>query len=197
MDFLIQKAFAEIIGNESGVFSIRPPEGIPTDICVVINSVTDFIIAISIPIAGLMILYSAFVILTAAGSTKRFETGKNIILYAILGLVIILLSKGLVFITTELLGVSGSGVCSSSPSTLPQWRDKEWRDNQDRSNPTPPPATLPRCRDNQDNDGDGKIDHPADPDCKTYDDNSEAPDPTSSPTPVDPGSNSFPPLIFD
>lgn len=153
MNFLIQKAFAQITGeNDSGTFKIVPPEGIPTDICAVINSVTDFIIAVSIPIAGLMILYSAFVILTAAGSAKRFETGKNTILYAILGLIIILLSKGLVFITTELLGVSGSGICVSTNVS---------------GNESPTTTTTPSLTPTK-------------------------PPSTSSPTPVDPGSSSFP-----
>ena len=120
MDFLIQKAFAQVFQTDgggsgssgSGAFSINPPAGIPTNVCDIINSITNFIIAVSIPIAGLMILYAAFKILTAAENPKRFEDGKNIMIYTVIGLVVILLAKGLVVIVTQLLGVDNSGLCS-------------------------------------------------------------------------------------
>ena len=59
-----------------------------------------------------MILYAAFKILTAAENPKRFEDGKNIMIYTVIGLVVILLAKGLVVIVTQLLGVDNSGLCS-------------------------------------------------------------------------------------
>ncbi len=37
---------------------------------------------------------------------------------------------------------------------------------------------IPECRDGIDNDGDGKVDHPADPGCDSPDDETESPDPT-------------------
>ncbi len=120
MNFLIQKVLAQenggggqiIGGNPTGPFKIKPPTGIPTDVCVLINNVTDYIILISIPIAGLMILYGAFLILTAAESPKRFESGKKAIYYTIFGLSIVILAKGLVVIITKLIGFSGKGLCS-------------------------------------------------------------------------------------
>ena len=128
MNFLIQKVLA--IGGEGsganppipntpsssgGDFKIQPPAGIPQDICAIINNVTNFIMIIAIPIAGLMILYAAFLILTAAENPKRFEDGKNTIIYTVIGLVIILLAKGLVVLITQLLGVGGGGLCSATP----------------------------------------------------------------------------------
>ena len=120
INFLIQKVFADsLLQGDSGSSSsaggglkIQSPAGIPDDVCAIINSVTDFIIAVSIPIAGLMILYGAFLMLTAAESPKRFEAGKNTILYTVIGLAVILLAKGLVVIITQLLGVDSSGLCS-------------------------------------------------------------------------------------
>lgn len=118
MNFLIQKAFAQAFQTDgggssgSGAFRIQPPTGIPSNVCDIINSVTNFIITVSIPIAGLMILYGAFLILTAAESPKRFDAGKSTIFYAIIGLIVILLAKGLVVIITQLLGVDSSGLCS-------------------------------------------------------------------------------------
>jgi len=98
-------------GSSSGTFVIKPPTDIPDNVCTLINSVTNFIIDVSIPIAGLMILYGAFLILTAAESPKRFETGKKTIMYTILGLVVIILAKGLTVIIVQLIGASGKGLC--------------------------------------------------------------------------------------
>ena len=50
-----------------------------------------------------------------------------------------------------------------------------------------PTATPAQCSDAVDNDGDGKIDHPADPGCQNPNDTSESPDPTpptATPTPT-------------
>lgn len=104
--------------SPSGGFSIKPPsingKLLPTDVCTLINSVTDFIVAVSIPIAGVMILYGAFLILTAADNPKRFEDGKNTILYTVIGLAIILLAKGLVTVITQvILGSATVGYCSA------------------------------------------------------------------------------------
>ncbi len=123
MNFLIQKVLADTVfpgdsgsNSSGGGLSIQPPrlpDGtlLPQDICPIIYSVTDFIIAVSIPIAGLMILYGAFLILTAAESPQRFEAGKNTILYTVIGLAIILLAKGLVVLITGLLGAGDIGFC--------------------------------------------------------------------------------------
>ncbi|MFZ2763879.1 MAG: peptidoglycan-binding domain-containing protein [Minisyncoccia bacterium] len=45
------------------------------------------------------------------------------------------------------------------------------------------PPSPPQCDDGIDNDGDGFIDHPADPGCTNEDDNTEAPNPGNPPTP--------------
>lgn len=172
MNFLIQRAFAE-----NHQFVLKPPIGIPTDVCVLINNVTNFLVGVSIPIAGLMILYGAFLILTAAGSPERFKTAKNTILYAIIGLVVVLLSKGLVVVITELLEVNGSGYCVSTTG-----RDYKPADRYPDPTPTTT-TTLPQCNDNKDNDNDTKVDKD-DPDCGSIIDNSEAPDSTPSSTPI-------------
>ncbi len=52
------------------------------------------------------------------------------------------------------------------------------------STPAPPPAPVPQCRDGADNDGDGKIDFPADPGCSSPDDNDEWNAPPPPPTPA-------------
>lgn len=71
----------------------------------IIDNIIDFIFKIAIALAPLMIVIGAFYIMTAGGDTNRVTTGKNIILYTLIGFAIILLAKGLVAVIKQLLGV--------------------------------------------------------------------------------------------
>ena len=66
------------------------------------DTLTDLLIAVSkwlfkiaIPIVTIMILYGAFQMLTAAGNPEQFSKGKRTILYAIIGLVVVLIASGI------------------------------------------------------------------------------------------------------
>ncbi len=113
---LIQKTFAQGLGQDPtpppSVLDIKVPGTLPSDLCTLLDRISTFLIAVSIPIAGLMILWAAYQILTAGGDPAKFDRGKKTILYTIIGLVVILLSKGLVTIIKALLGYTGSIVCT-------------------------------------------------------------------------------------
>ncbi|HBI25869.1 MAG: hypothetical protein UT41_C0002G0008 [Candidatus Wolfebacteria bacterium GW2011_GWC2_39_22] len=64
----------------------------------VLNRVIDYSIAIAASLAAIMILYGAFQIMTAQGESKKIVTGRQTIVYALSGLVIIILARGLVAI---------------------------------------------------------------------------------------------------
>jgi hypothetical protein len=68
--------------------------------------VTDWIFYLSTITVGLMIIIGAFLIITSAGDTKKWQKGKDVILYAIIGLVVALLSKFFPSIVKFFLGVS-------------------------------------------------------------------------------------------
>jgi len=95
--------------GSGGGLSITPPAGLPTDVCTLLANVTDFLLLVVAPLAGLMILWAAFQILTAAGDPTKFATGKRTIVYALIGLGVVILSKGIVAIIIGLLGASGGG----------------------------------------------------------------------------------------
>jgi hypothetical protein len=77
----------------------------------IISAVINFIFALSFPILTGVVLYAAFIMLTAAGDPAKFQRGWKIILYAALGFILILLSKGLIFVLQDVLKVNvpGSG----------------------------------------------------------------------------------------
>jgi len=53
-------------------------------------------------ICAIMIVWGGVVILTAAGAPEKVQTGRQVILYAAVGLVIILIANGLVATITSL-----------------------------------------------------------------------------------------------
>jgi len=70
-----------------------------------IDALISFIFWVAFALAPLMIIIGAFYLLTSAGNEKRVTTGKNIILYTIIGFVIILFARGLVAVIKTVLGL--------------------------------------------------------------------------------------------
>lgn len=58
---------------------------------------------IAIPIVTIMVLYGAWLILTAAGDPARLGQGKKTILYAIIGFIIVLIAGGIPALITQIL----------------------------------------------------------------------------------------------
>ena len=71
-----------------------------------INAVANFIFWVSLAITPLMVLVGAFYIMTAAGNPKNVQLGQKIILYAAIGLVLILFARGIVALVRYVMGVS-------------------------------------------------------------------------------------------
>jgi len=78
------------------------------DFEVIIGKIIDFIFKIAIPIVPLMMIYAGFLFVTAGGSTQKIEQAKNIIIWTIVGLAIVLLARGFLAIIEQLLGVRGA-----------------------------------------------------------------------------------------
>jgi hypothetical protein len=70
-----------------------------------LNDIAIFLLNISVIIAGIMVIYGAFQILTAGAVPENIEKGKKTILYAVVGLGIMLLFKVLIAIIAQLLDV--------------------------------------------------------------------------------------------
>ncbi len=117
INFLINKALA-LTGGENPLI-INPPAGFPTDICSLLNGITDFLIKISIVIAPIIVLYAAFLFLSSAGDTKKIDTAKTTLLYVVIGLAVVFLARGLALVIGDVLGVGISGACGSQVVSPP------------------------------------------------------------------------------
>jgi len=70
----------------------------------VVNKVADFLITVSIPIAAIMVLWGGFQMMTAAGDPEKFKSGRQTILYAAIGLAVVLAAKSVVVLIKNVLG---------------------------------------------------------------------------------------------
>jgi len=71
----------------------------------IIDGILDFIFKIGIVLAPLMIIIGGLLFVTAAGNLEQVERAKKLIIWTGIGFIIILLSKGLLAIIEQLLGV--------------------------------------------------------------------------------------------
>ena len=60
---------------------------------------------VSISLATIIVLYGAFQLLTSAGRPEQVEKGKRTILWAVIGIVVLLVAGGVTSIIRSLLGV--------------------------------------------------------------------------------------------
>jgi len=74
-----------------------------------IDAIIKFIFYIAVVVTPLMVIIGAFYILTAAGDPKKIGTGKNVVIYTLIGLAIILLARGLIAMIESLIGVKIGG----------------------------------------------------------------------------------------
>ncbi len=69
-----------------------------------INAIINFLFTVSLALAPLLIIVGGFYFVTAAGDPSKIETGKRIILYTVIGLLIVMLAKGLIdFVISEIM----------------------------------------------------------------------------------------------
>ena len=83
----------------------NPLEGIGNDIPSLVDKIATELIILATPVVIIMVLIGGYQILFAAGDPKKFETGRNTILYAAIGLVVVLIAKGVTSIIKSVLGL--------------------------------------------------------------------------------------------
>jgi hypothetical protein len=104
---LASVAFADS-GNPSTLdLSQLNPLGCGNLGCVAAKIVSG-LLTISVPIASIMILVGAFYMLTSGGNEERFAQGKKVLLYAVIGFAVVLISQVATSLINDILS-GGSG----------------------------------------------------------------------------------------
>ena len=68
--------------------------------------VGEFLLDVGIVIAVLMVVVGGLQIMTAAGKSEQVTTGRKTIMWALIGLVVLLVAQGLVSLIKDILGVA-------------------------------------------------------------------------------------------
>ncbi len=67
-----------------------------TDATVVLNNINVFLLAIAAPIAGIMVVWGGFQMMTAGGNPEKFSTGRKTLLDAAIGFVVVIFASSVV-----------------------------------------------------------------------------------------------------
>jgi len=73
----------------------------------VVGNGIDFIFKIAIVLAPLMVIVGGFILVTAGGNVNKVSQAKNLLLWTAIGFAVVLLSKGILAIINQILGVKG------------------------------------------------------------------------------------------
>ncbi len=69
----------------------------------IIQNIIGYLIKIGAPILAIMVIYGGFLILTAGDSPEKVKSGKDVILWAVVGYIIVLCSWGVIYIMGEII----------------------------------------------------------------------------------------------
>ena len=89
------------------------PENIidsPEKIVGVLGTVAAWLFTILMALAVLMVVYAAFLYLTAAGNPDRLTSAKKTLIYAIVAIVVALVAGGIPLLIESILTSTGSGL---------------------------------------------------------------------------------------
>lgn len=72
-----------------------------------IDAIINFLMQLALVVAPITIIIAGFYFITAAGDPAKIDTGKKIILYTVIGLFIVLLSRGIIALFKEIFKTQG------------------------------------------------------------------------------------------
>lgn len=107
---VVPTASAALITAQDNPGEIASATGGEGSIRALVLKIVNYALAFLGIVAVLMLIYGGFSYLTAGGQQDKVDTGKKVILYAIVGIVIILLSFAIV---NTVLGAASGGAASS------------------------------------------------------------------------------------
>jgi len=94
------------VAAEGEIIQIQNPLTATSFEAIVGNGI-DFIFKIAVVLAPLMVIFGGFLFLTAGGNAEQINRAKNLLIWAAIGFLVVLLSKGILAIINQILGVRG------------------------------------------------------------------------------------------
>ncbi len=95
--------------NQTYSFNIpNPLKGGVTDFSSLVKIIAQWIFNLAIPIAVAMIVYAGILFLTSAGDTSKVTKARQVLMYAVVGLAIILIGSGFITLIQSILELGGT-----------------------------------------------------------------------------------------
>jgi hypothetical protein len=88
-----------------GIKKVPPSKDVNLEL--IVDNILGFAFGLLLVIASLFIIYAAFVYLTAAGNEDKVKSAKNYIIYAVVAILVALLSRAIVTIVRNVFAVPG------------------------------------------------------------------------------------------
>jgi len=103
---LIFPALAVAQGLSGDMPNITPPTwGNAPNVMEVLNRVADGLFAILLVVTAIAIILAAYYFVTAAGEPDKVKKARDFVIYALVGLLVAFLAKGLVYLVATIVGV--------------------------------------------------------------------------------------------
>ena len=102
---LVLSVLAPLVGfaQVGGVTPVLPL-GEQTNIITIIDRISQWALGLLLVLAAILIIYAAYLYLTAAGNEENVGKAKNVIIYAAVAIGVGLLSRVIVFLVRTLIG---------------------------------------------------------------------------------------------
>jgi len=82
------------------------PTTAPTnDVMSVLNNITNWLFAILLIVAAIAIIIAAFTFVTAQGDPEKVKTARQFVIYALIGVLVAILARGLVALVGKIGGI--------------------------------------------------------------------------------------------
>ncbi len=73
------------------------------DLTELLNNIINFLLTLAAPIAVIMMIYAGYLFITASDNEEKVKTARKTMLYVVIGIAILILSKGVVTLVSSFL----------------------------------------------------------------------------------------------
>lgn len=82
---------------------VAAPGWLTYDVIDTLDSITNYLFGFLLVIAAIFIIVAAFMFVTASGDPDKTKTARNFVLYALIGVLVAFLAKGLVMLVSYIV----------------------------------------------------------------------------------------------
>jgi uncharacterized membrane protein len=93
------------------VVGLAQPQTVPTNVnpLQVMDRIVDWLFSILLIFAAIMIVVAAFYFVTASGNPDQVAKARNFVIYALIGVLVAFLARGMVWLVGRIVGSAGGG----------------------------------------------------------------------------------------